>query len=68
MFGELQDMLLEPSSIAGLPGISIPCGFDKAGLPIGLDIMCPQKREDLVYQIAKLFEDSTDYHTKRPNL
>lgn len=68
MFGEIQDMLVEPSSIAGLPGISIPCGFDKLGLPIGLQIIAPQKREDLVYQIAKLFEDNTDFHTKRPNL
>jgi len=68
MFGELQDMLVEPSSIAGLPGISIPCGFDKIGLPIGLQIMAPQKREDLVYQIAKLFEDNTDYHLKKPKI
>lgn len=68
MFGELQDMLLEPSSIAGLPGISIPCGFDTAGLPIGLQIIAPQKREDLVYQIAKIFEDNTDYHLQRPKL
>ena len=68
MFGELQDMLVEPSSIAGLPGISLPCGFDKTGLPIGLQIMAPQKREDLVYQIAKKFEENTDYHTKRPKL
>ena len=68
MFGEIQDMLVEPSSIAGLPGISIPCGFDKTALPIGLQIMAPQKREDLVYQIAKIFEDNTDYHTKRPKL
>ena len=66
MFGELQDMLVEPSSIAGLPGISIPCGFDKIGLPIGLQIMAPQKREDLVYQIAKIFEDNTEYHLQRP--
>lgn len=68
MFGELQDMLVEPSSIAGLPGISIPCGFDKNGLPIGLQIITPQRREDLVYQIAKSFEDNTDFHTKRPIL
>jgi aspartyl-tRNA(Asn)/glutamyl-tRNA(Gln) amidotransferase subunit A len=68
MFGELQDMLVEPSSIAGLPGISIPCGFDKLGLPIGLQIIAPQKREDLVYQLAKIFEDNTDYHTQRPKL
>lgn len=68
MFGELQDMLVEPSSIAGLSGISIPCGFDKIGLPIGLNIMCPQGREDLVYQIAKIFELNTNFHTKRPKL
>jgi aspartyl-tRNA(Asn)/glutamyl-tRNA(Gln) amidotransferase subunit A len=68
MFGEIQDMLLEPSSIAGLPGISIPCGFDNIGLPIGLQIICPQKREDLVYQIAKLFEDNTEYHLQKPKL
>ncbi len=68
MFGEIQDMLVEPSSIAGLPGISLPCGFDKIGLPIGLQIMAPQKREDLVYQIAKLFEDNTEYHLQRPKL
>lgn len=68
MFGELQDILIEPSSIAGLPGISLPCGFDKTALPIGLQIIAPQRREDLVYQIAKLFEDNTDYHLQRPNL
>ena len=68
MFGELQDMLIEPSSISGLSGISIPCGFDKTGLPIGLGITCPQKREDLVYQIAKIFELNTDYHLQKPKL
>lgn len=68
MFGELQDILVEPSAIAGLPGISIPCGFDKIGLPIGLQIITPQRSEDLVYQIAKLFEDNTDFHTKKTNL
>lgn len=68
MFGELQDMLVEPSSIAGLPGISLPCGFDKIGLPIGLQIITAQKREDLVYQIAKLFEDNTEYHLPHPKL
>lgn len=68
MFGEIQDMLVEPSSIAGLPGISLPCGFDKLNLPIGLQIIAPQKREDLVYQIAKIFEDNTDYHLSKPKL
>ncbi len=68
MFGELQDMLVEPSSIAGLPGISIPCGFDKDNLPIGLQIICPQRREDLIYQLAKIFELNTNYHLQKPKL
>ena len=68
MFGEIQDMLVEPSSIAGLSGISLPCGFDSKGLPIGLGITCPQKREDRVYQIAQLFESNTDYHLQKPKL
>jgi len=68
MFGEIQDMLVEPSSIAGLPGISIPCGFDNQNLPIGLQIIAPQKREDLVYQIAQIFEANTAYHTQKPSL
>lgn len=68
MFGEIQDMLVEPSSIAGLSGISIPCGFDKIGLPIGLGITCPQRREDLVYQLAKIFEMNTDFHLSKPKL
>lgn len=68
MFGEIQDQLVEPSSIAGLPGISIPCGFDNGNLPIGLQIIAPQRREDLVYQIARIFEENTSYHLQKPQL
>lgn len=67
MFGEMEDILVEPSTLAGLPGISIPCGFAN-GLPIGLQIITPQLREDLAVQIAKLFESSTDYHLQKPQL
>lgn len=67
MFGELEDMLVEPSTLAGLPGISIPCGFDNE-LPIGLQIIAPQLREDLIINIARLFESNTDYHLQKPKL
>lgn len=67
MFGELEDMLMEPSSMAGLPGFSIPCGFAD-GLPIGLQITTPQHREDLAYQIAQNFQENTDYHLQKPKL
>jgi len=67
MFGELEDILVEPSTLAGLPGISIPCGFGD-GLPIGLQIITPQLREDLAINIARLFESNTDYHLQKPKL
>src|SRR3990167_11295140 len=52
MFGELADMLVEPSSIAGLPGISLPVGFSKSGLPIGMQIIGPQFSEELIINAA----------------
>ena len=67
MFGELEDMLVEPSTLAGLPGISIPCGFGD-GLPVGLQIITPQLREDLMVNIARVFETNTDYHLQKPKI
>ena len=60
MFGELQDILVEASSLAGLPGISIPCGFGQNNLPVGLQIMAPQFREDLVLKTAYAYEESRE--------
>lgn len=67
MFGEMADVLVEPSTIAGLPGISVPCGFVN-GLPIGLDIFGPQFSEGLVIQAAYAYEQATDWHTRKPKL
>lgn len=66
MFGEMQDVLVEPSSIAGLPGISVPCGFSE-GLPVGLDLMGPRLSEELVLRAAYHFEQSTCWHKERAN-
>ncbi|MBI4080357.1 MAG: Asp-tRNA(Asn)/Glu-tRNA(Gln) amidotransferase subunit GatA [Candidatus Levybacteria bacterium] len=68
MFGEMADVLVEPSSIAGLPGINIPCGFSKNNLPIGLQIIGPKLSEQKLINIAYKFEKATDYHTKKPSL
>lgn len=57
MFGEMEDVLVEASSIAGLSGISIPCGT-VGGLPIGLQITCDQGQELKALQIAKVFENN----------
>lgn len=68
MFGEIADMLVEPSSIAGLPGISIPCGFSSIGLPIGMQLIGPQFSEALIVRAAYLFEQSTEWHKVKPNI
>lgn len=57
MFGENQDLLVEPSSIAGLPGISVPCG-NVGGLPISFGLIGPQFSEDLILQAAHQYEPS----------
>jgi len=64
MFGELEDMLLEPSSITGLPGISVPCYRDpETNLFLGLNIMAPMWQEDRVLQVAAAYEDNTEWNT-----
>lgn len=68
MFGEMADVLVEPSSIAGIPGINVNAGFSKDGLPIGIQIMGPQFAEEKIINFAYQFELNTNWHTKKPNL
>lgn len=69
MFGELADMLVEPSSIAGLSGMNMPVGFDKKGLPIGMQIIGPQFAEELVLNVAYKYEQENPLVlTKKPRL
>jgi aspartyl-tRNA(Asn)/glutamyl-tRNA(Gln) amidotransferase subunit A len=67
MFGELEDMLVEASSIAGLTSVSVPCGFVD-NLPIGLQITGDQQTESLVLQVGMAYQNATTWHTKYPNL
>lgn len=60
MFGEMEDVLVEPSSIAGLTSIGVPCGFVD-GLPIGLQITCDQLNESKVFEIASVYTRHTDH-------
>ena len=64
----LADVLTIPVNLAGLPAISLPCGFAPPELPIGLQIIAPPFREDTVFQVAAAFEAQTDFHTKKPSL
>lgn len=62
------DILTIPVNLAGVPGISVPCGFSENGLPIGLQIIGKHFAEGTVYRAAHAFERATDHHTKRPQL
>jgi aspartyl-tRNA(Asn)/glutamyl-tRNA(Gln) amidotransferase subunit A len=55
-----------PFNVWGLPAISVPCGFTKTGLPVGLQIAGPHWREDLVLRLAHAYEQATEWH-RRPS-
>ncbi len=57
-----------PFSVLGLPSISVPCGFTRAGLPIGMQIIGPPGGEATVLRLAYAYERETDWHNRRPNL
>lgn len=62
------DILTIPVNLAGVPGISVPCGFSEQGLPIGLQIIGKHFDESTVFRAAHAFEKATNHHTKRPQL
>jgi len=57
-----------PFDAYGVPAISLPCGFNKDGLPIGLMIAGPHFSEGKVLALAYAYQQATDWHTKRPKL
>jgi aspartyl-tRNA(Asn)/glutamyl-tRNA(Gln) amidotransferase subunit A len=65
LFGYIADQLNIPGSLAGTPGLSIPCGFSD-NLPVGLQIIGPQWGEQKVFNVGYAYQEATDWHTKRP--
>lgn len=63
----LQDICTITCNLAGIPGISIPAGFDR-GLPIGIQLMGPAFKEEVLLRAAYHFEQATDFHKQHPNL
>nr|WP_143139569.1 Asp-tRNA(Asn)/Glu-tRNA(Gln) amidotransferase subunit GatA [Enterococcus canis] len=61
----MSDILTIPVNLAGLPGMSIPCGFSE-GLPVGLQIIGKPFDEATMYQLAAAFEEATDFHQQKP--
>lgn len=64
----LEDVFTLPANLAGIPGISFNAGFDRDNLPIGLQLLGPRYREDILLQTAHAFQQVTDWHTRAPRL
>jgi aspartyl-tRNA(Asn)/glutamyl-tRNA(Gln) amidotransferase subunit A len=64
----LSDVFTITINLAGLPAISIPCGFSATGLPIGLQIIGRPFDEETILRVAHTFEQQTDYHRRKPSL
>ena len=62
----LADLLTIPANLAGLPAINVPCGFDIAGLPIGVQLIGNVLEEPLLLQVAHQYEQSADVMARRP--
>ena len=64
----LEDICTIPVNLAGIPAISVPCGFAKNGMPVGLQIMGKAFDEATVLRVAHAYEQNTEHHKARPAL
>ncbi len=64
----LSDTYTIPCNLAGLPGLSLPCGFSRSGLPIGMQIVTNHFQEEKIFRVAYTYESNTDHHLRGPNL
>jgi aspartyl-tRNA(Asn)/glutamyl-tRNA(Gln) amidotransferase subunit A len=62
----LFDLYTVSTNLAGIGGMSIPCGFSKSGLPIGLQLQAPPFEEERLLRGACMFQQATDWHTRQP--
>jgi aspartyl-tRNA(Asn)/glutamyl-tRNA(Gln) amidotransferase subunit A len=62
----LNDIFTIPAPLAGLPALSIPCGFDARGLPVGLQLMGPHFSEARMLGAAHRYQQATDWHRRMP--
>jgi aspartyl-tRNA(Asn)/glutamyl-tRNA(Gln) amidotransferase subunit A len=64
----LSDIFTLSANLAGIPGMSVPCGFSKEGLPIGLQLLGKHFNEGSLLKVAFNFEQATDFHKQKPKL
>jgi aspartyl-tRNA(Asn)/glutamyl-tRNA(Gln) amidotransferase subunit A len=64
----LSDVYTVSANLSGIPGLSLPAGFSKEGLPIGVQLLAPRFSENTLFEIGNNYQRQTDWHTKTPNL
>lgn len=64
----LADVFVGPAAIAGIPAVSVPCGFDEQQLPIGMQLIGPRLGESRILQLGHQYQQQTDWHTRHPQL
>ncbi|KRM53157.1 Asp-tRNA(Asn)/Glu-tRNA(Gln) amidotransferase subunit GatA [Ligilactobacillus araffinosus] len=64
----MNDLLTIPMNLAGVPAMSIPGGFTKNGLPVGIHLVTPRFDEETLYQAGYAFEQATDFHNQIPTI
>jgi aspartyl-tRNA(Asn)/glutamyl-tRNA(Gln) amidotransferase subunit A len=64
----LSDIYTISANLAGLPAISIPCGFTSKGLPVGLQILARPFNEEMLFRVAYTYEQNTEWHKMKPKI
>ncbi|MFN5516276.1 MAG: Asp-tRNA(Asn)/Glu-tRNA(Gln) amidotransferase subunit GatA [Cyanobacteriota bacterium] len=64
----LSDLMTIPVNLAGLPALSLPCGFDSQGLPIGLQLIANALQESALFRVGHAYEQATPWHQRHPDL
>ncbi len=64
----LEDLYTVTANLAGIPGLSLPCGLTRAGLPIGVQLLAPAFQETRLLLAAHHYQQQTDWHAKKPEL
>ncbi|RPI81797.1 MAG: Asp-tRNA(Asn)/Glu-tRNA(Gln) amidotransferase subunit GatA [Chloroflexi bacterium] len=64
----LEDVFTLPANLAGVPGLAFPVGFDHNNLPIGIQLMGPHFKEEVLFKAAYAYQKSTGWHLRRPEL
>jgi len=64
----LEDIFTLPANLAGVPGLAFPVGYDKNGLPVGMQLMGPHFKEDLLFRVGHAYQLATGWHERWPEM